>query len=64
VMEQKFGLIRCIETQKPLFVAQQLRGLTSTWWENFVAIQPKGHLITWEEFKQAFSDDYIPGGII
>jgi hypothetical protein len=26
VMEQKFGLIRCTETQKPLFAAQQLRG--------------------------------------
>ena len=31
VMEQKFGLIRCIETQKPLFAAQQLRGPASTW---------------------------------
>jgi hypothetical protein len=30
VMEQKFGLIRCTETQKPLFAAQQLRGPTST----------------------------------
>jgi hypothetical protein len=29
VIEQKFGLIRCTETQKPLFVAQQLRGPTS-----------------------------------
>jgi hypothetical protein len=31
VIEQKFGLIRCIETQKPLFAAQQLRGPASTW---------------------------------
>jgi hypothetical protein len=30
VMEQKFGLIRCIETQKPLFAAQQLRGPACT----------------------------------
>jgi hypothetical protein len=30
VIEQKFGLIRCTETQKPLFVAQQLRGPAST----------------------------------
>jgi hypothetical protein len=30
VIEQKFGLIRCTETQKPLFVAQKLRGLAST----------------------------------
>jgi hypothetical protein len=38
VMEQKFGLIRCTETQKHLFVAQQLRGPASTWWANFSAI--------------------------
>jgi hypothetical protein len=29
VMEQKFGLIRYTETQKPLFAAQQLRGPAS-----------------------------------
>jgi hypothetical protein len=40
VIEQKFGLLRCSETQKPLFAAQQLRGPASTWWGNFVAIQP------------------------
>jgi hypothetical protein len=33
VIEQKFGLIRCTETQKPLFAGQQLRGPTSTWGE-------------------------------
>jgi hypothetical protein len=40
VIEQKFGLLRCSETQKPLFAAQQLRGPASTWWGNFVAVQP------------------------
>jgi hypothetical protein len=51
VMEQKFGLIRCTETQKPMFATQQLRGPTITWWENFVAVQPAGHLVTWAKFK-------------
>jgi hypothetical protein len=49
VMEQKCGLIRCTETQKPLFATQQLRGPASTWWANFLAIQLAGHQITWEE---------------
>jgi hypothetical protein len=47
VMEQKFGLIRCTEVQKPLFAAQQLRGPASTWWANFSAIQLAGHQVTW-----------------
>jgi hypothetical protein len=63
-MEQKFGLIRCTEMQKPLFAAQQLRGPASTWWANFVAIQPAGHPITWEEFKLAFQEHYVLEGVL
>jgi hypothetical protein len=64
VMEQKFGLIQCTETQKPLIAAQQLRGPASTWWANFSAIPPAGHLVTWVEFKQAFREHYILEGVL
>ena len=64
VIEQKFGLLRCTETQKNLFVAQQLRGPASTWWGNYVVIQPVGHQITWDEFKLAFREHYIPDGVL
>jgi hypothetical protein len=64
VIEQKFGLLRCSETQKPLFAAQQLRGPASTWWGNFVAVQPASHQITWDEFKLAFREHYIPEGVL
>jgi hypothetical protein len=53
-----------METQKPLFAAQQLRGPASTWWGNFVAVQPAGHQITWDEFKLAFREHYIPEGVL
>jgi hypothetical protein len=64
VIEQKIGLIRCTETQKSLFATQQLRGLASTWWGNFVAIQPARHQVTWDEFKLAFREHYIPEGVL
>jgi hypothetical protein len=64
VMEQKFGLVRCTKTQKPLFAAQQLRGPASTWWANFVAVQPAGHQVTWGEFKLAFREHYVPEGVL
>lgn len=64
VKEQKFGLVCCTETQKPLFVAQQLRGPASMWWANFVAVHPQDHLVTQDEFKQAFREYYIPDGIL
>jgi hypothetical protein len=63
-MEKKFRLIRCTETQKSLFAAQQLRGPATTWWGNFVAIQPAGHQVTWDEFKLAFREHYIPEGVL
>jgi hypothetical protein len=64
VIEQKFGLLWCTEIQKPLFATQQLCGPTSTWWGNFVAVQPASHQITWEEFKLAFIEHYIPEGVL
>jgi hypothetical protein len=64
VIEQKFGLLRCSKTQKPLFAAQQLCGPTSTWWGNFVAMQPADHQITWDEFKLAFREHYITEGVL
>jgi hypothetical protein len=64
VIEQKFGLIRCTKTLKPLFAAQQLRGPASTWWGNYVAIQPTRHLVTWDEFKLVFREHYIPEGVL
>jgi hypothetical protein len=64
VIEQKFGLLRCSKTQKPLFAAQQLCGPDSTWWGNFVAVQPADHQITWDEFKLAFREHYIPEGVL
>jgi hypothetical protein len=64
VIEQKFGLLRCSETQKPLFAPQQLRGPASTWWGNFMAVQPANHQITQEEFKLAFREHYILEGVL
>jgi len=63
-MEHKFSLIRCSETQKPLFAAQQLRGAAGAWWENFLAIQNPGHQVTWVEFKDTFHAHYIPEGLM
>jgi hypothetical protein len=50
--------------QEAPVAAEQLRGPASTWWANFTAVQPEGHLVTWAEFKQAFKGHYIPEGIL
>jgi hypothetical protein len=63
-MEQKFDLIHCTEFQKPMFAAQQLRGVARAWWANLLAAQPAGHHVTWVEFYEAFSAHFVPNGIM
>jgi hypothetical protein len=35
IINSKFGLLHCTEYQKTLFMAQQLCGPMSAWWDNF-----------------------------
>jgi hypothetical protein len=35
--KSKFSLLHCIEYQKTLYAAQQLRGPTGSWWASFTA---------------------------
>jgi hypothetical protein len=48
-IESKFALLSapCSEANKTLFAAQQLRGTAHIWWDNYYAMQPDGHVVTW-----------------
>jgi hypothetical protein len=65
-IESKFALLcaPCSEENKVLFVAQQLRGTARIWWDHYHAMQPTGHVITWDEFRTAFRAHHIPEGLI
>jgi hypothetical protein len=52
------------DSSKASFAAQQLRGAARIWWDNFYAMQPAGHVITWDEFRAAFRAHYIPEGLL
>jgi hypothetical protein len=66
IIESKFALLSvpCSEANKSLFAAQQLHGNARIWWDNYYAMQPDGHVVTWEEFKAAFRAHHIPEGLI
>jgi predicted PolB exonuclease-like 3'-5' exonuclease len=49
---------------KALFAAQQLRGTARIWWDHYYAMQPAGHVVTWDEFWTAFRAHHIPEGLI
>jgi hypothetical protein len=65
-IESKFALLStpCSDANKALFAAQQLRGTARIWWDHYYAMQPAGHVVTWDEFRTAFRAHHIPEGLI
>jgi hypothetical protein len=65
VVESKFPLLHgaCSEVTKVRFATQQLRGPARTWWDHFLAMQPKDREVEWREFKAAFRGHHILAGI-
>ncbi|XP_072146351.1 uncharacterized protein [Setaria viridis] len=65
-IESKFTLLTspCPNENKVKFVVQQLRGSTRLWWNHYHAMLPADHVVTWEEFKNAFKGRYIPDGLL
>jgi hypothetical protein len=65
-IESKFALltIPCADSSKAHFATQQLRRAARIWWDNHCAMQPGGHVISWEEFRTAFRAHHIPEGLM
>ncbi|XP_066344180.1 uncharacterized protein [Miscanthus floridulus] len=64
ILEHKFLLLTVTNEQKVHFVAQQLLGSASAWWDTFNAMQQPDHRVTWQEFTAAFREFYIPIGVL
>jgi hypothetical protein len=62
----KFALLTlpCFEANKARFAVQQLRGTTRIWWDNYFAMFPADHVVTWDEFKNTFQAHHIPKGLM
>jgi hypothetical protein len=65
-IKSKFALLSapCSDENKALFAAQELRGTARIWWDHYHAMQPAGHVITWDEFRTAFQAHHIHEGLI
>jgi hypothetical protein len=47
-----------------LFVAHQLFGTTTLWWETYCNSHQNVGAITWNEFKDRFRTHYVPHGTL
>jgi hypothetical protein len=54
VLEQKFLLLTVTDEEKVRFIAQQLLGSATAWWDTSNAMQLVDHCVTWQEFTTAF----------
>ena len=64
LIERKLSVAQCQEHEKALFASHQLEGAALAWWGSFLAMQPAGHTVTWEEFRTAFRRSHIPAGLM
>lgn len=64
LVERKIDVAQCQDQEKALFASHQLEGVALSWWKNFLAMQPAGRAITWEEFRTAFRRAHIPAGLM
>ncbi|XP_057803271.1 uncharacterized protein LOC131018574 [Salvia miltiorrhiza] len=61
-MERIFRLLRCNDQERIMCMSYQLKGSTDFWWKAKQKTMTPGQLekLTWEEFKTALCEKYIP----
>jgi hypothetical protein len=65
-IESKFSLLvaPCSDANKARFAAQQLHSTAHLWWDNYFAMLPADHVVSWEKLKNAFRARHIPEGLM
>ena len=59
-LELKFRLLRVTEELKAEYVAHQLEGKAGVWWSHYRTSLLANAVVTWDQFKTAFRNTYIP----
>src|SRR4051812_16744776 len=58
-VERKLDTAHVAPDDRVIFAAYFLEGAALQWWENYAAMQPDGHVVTWQEFRDAFRGYHI-----
>src|SRR3954468_1356696 len=58
-IERKLDAAHVAPDDQVIFAVYFLEGAAFQWWENYVAMQPDGHVVTWQEFCVAFRGYHI-----
>ena len=63
-VERKFNALHVPAAERVNFASYLLEGAAGVWWEGFQSIHEPEHVVTWEEFRTAFRDMYIPKAVM
>src|SRR3954466_11615842 len=58
-IERKLDTAHVASDDRVIFAVYFLEGVTLQWWENYVAMEPDGHVVTWQEFCAVFRGYHI-----
>src|SRR3954469_7478329 len=58
-IERKLETTHVAPNDRVMFAVYFLEGAAVEWWENYVAMQPDGHVVTWQQFRDAFRGYHI-----
>src|SRR3954465_6485644 len=58
-IERKLDTAHVAPDDRVIFAVYFLEGAAFQWWENYVAMQADGHVVTWQEFGVAFRGYHI-----
>src|SRR3954470_19757750 len=58
-IEYKLDTAHVAPNDRVIFAVYFLEGAAFQWWENYVAMQSDGHVVTWQEFCVAFRGYHI-----
>src|SRR4051812_37638180 len=58
-IERKLDTAHVAPNDRIIFAAYILEGAALQWWEKYVAMQSVGHVVTWQEFHEAFRGYHI-----
>src|SRR4051812_13286282 len=53
-IERKLETAHVSPNDRVMFAVYFLEGGAGEWWENYVVMQPVGHVVTWQQFRDAF----------
>jgi hypothetical protein len=62
-IQKKLQVIQCTNRERVLFIAHQLVGPITVWWDAYVEAHEEPETINWQEFRNNFKTHHVPFGM-